>query len=66
MLDDETGEPLVQRADDTAPALKKRLAMYRAQTVPVLAHYAPAGVVVVVDAEHTWPAINAAIHAAFM
>eukprot|EP00966_Prymnesium_polylepis_P026412 609358-Prymnesium_polylepis.2 len=33
MLDDETGEPLMQRADDTEEALTKRLESYHAQTV---------------------------------
>ena len=35
MLDDETGEPLYQRADDTEEALKTRLVNYHAQTEPV-------------------------------
>jgi adenylate kinase len=39
MLDDETNEPLMQRADDTDAALKNRLAAYHSQTVPVLEHY---------------------------
>eukprot|EP01061_Rhynchopus_euleeides_P008392 TRINITY_DN1745_c0_g1_i8.p1 TRINITY_DN1745_c0_g1~~TRINITY_DN1745_c0_g1_i8.p1 ORF type:complete len:408 (+),score=85.58 TRINITY_DN1745_c0_g1_i8:82-1224(+) len=39
MRDDETGEELTQRADDTAEALKSRLEAYHAQTVPVLQHY---------------------------
>eukprot|EP01062_Namystynia_karyoxenos_P040172 TRINITY_DN292_c0_g1_i7.p1 TRINITY_DN292_c0_g1~~TRINITY_DN292_c0_g1_i7.p1 ORF type:complete len:765 (+),score=235.36 TRINITY_DN292_c0_g1_i7:79-2295(+) len=55
MLDDETGEPLEQRADDTKDALAKRLAGYHAQSVPVLRHYArpqhgAGGCVVRVDA----------------
>ena len=41
MLDDETGEPLMQRADDTEEALITRLEGYHAQTVPILEHYAP-------------------------
>merc|ERR1711907_373717 len=41
MLDDITGEPLMQRPDDTAEALKKRLAEYHAQTTPILKHYKP-------------------------
>ena len=52
MLDDETGEQLMQRADDTEEALKKRLAGYHTQTVPILKHYEPAGSVSRVDA-HT-------------
>ena len=39
MRDDETNDPLVQRADDTEEALQKRLAAYYAQTVRVLDHY---------------------------
>eukprot|EP01062_Namystynia_karyoxenos_P040167 TRINITY_DN292_c0_g1_i2.p1 TRINITY_DN292_c0_g1~~TRINITY_DN292_c0_g1_i2.p1 ORF type:complete len:650 (+),score=188.02 TRINITY_DN292_c0_g1_i2:79-1950(+) len=39
MKDDQTGEPLMQRADDTAEALRKRLEGYHAQTVPLLQHY---------------------------
>lgn len=42
MLDDVTGEPLMQRADDTEGALKSRLEGYHAQTVPILQHYAGA------------------------
>merc|ERR1719182_310583 len=33
MLDDETGESLMQRADDTEEALSQRLTSYHAQTV---------------------------------
>merc|ERR1712094_3362 len=50
MLDDETGEPLMQRVDDTEEALTKRLESYHAQTVPILTHYEPTGVVSKVDA----------------
>ncbi len=39
MLDDETGEALMQRADDTAEALTKRLEAYHAQTTPILNMY---------------------------
>ena len=45
MLDDETGGALMQRADDTEEALTKRLQGYHSQTVPILAHYEPMGVV---------------------
>lgn len=37
--DDETGEPLVQRDDDTPEAVKKRLKTFRDQTVPVIDWY---------------------------
>merc|ERR1711879_647312 len=45
MKDDITGDKLYQRADDTAEALKKRLDGYQNQTVPILDHYAPKGIV---------------------
>ena len=65
MVDDETGEPLMQRADDTEEALGKRLEGYHAQTVPILAHYDPTGVVAKVDAnvgiDEVWSQIDAVI-----
>ena len=57
MLDDETGQPLMQRADDTKEALKDRLQAYHSQTVPILAHYAPTGVVVRADANRPMDAV---------
>jgi adenylate kinase len=39
MLDDETGDALVQRADDTEEALRSRLESYHSMTVPLLDHY---------------------------
>lgn len=39
MKDDETGEALYQRGDDTKEALKKRLQSYNEKTVPILNHY---------------------------
>jgi len=39
MLDDETGEPLMQRQDDTEAALRDRLTNYHAMTVPLLDYY---------------------------
>ena len=39
MKDDITGEPLIQRSDDNADALKKRLATYHKQTTPVVDYY---------------------------
>jgi len=37
--DDETGEPLVQRADDQEDTVKKRLDVYSAQTRPLVDYY---------------------------
>lgn len=50
MKDDETGEPLMQRPDDTAQALVKRLHGYHKETVPILDHYKPRGIVRTVNA----------------
>lgn len=50
MKDDATGESLMQRADDTSSALVKRLAGYHGETVPILQHYEPNGVVKTVNA----------------
>ena len=62
MLDDQTQEPLMQRADDTEEALAKRLEGYHAQTVPILAHYEPSGVVHRVNANaapaEVWTAVD--------
>jgi len=63
MLDDETNEPLEQRADDTETALKKRLEAYHAQSKLVLDHYEPSGVVHRINADASmddvWNAIEA-------
>jgi adenylate kinase len=39
-LDDITGEALIQRADDKEETVKKRLAVYSAQTRPLVEYYA--------------------------
>ena len=38
-LDDETGEPLVQRDDDTEATVRKRLEVYHSQTSPLIDFY---------------------------
>ena len=38
--DDATGEDLIQRDDDTEDTVRKRLAVYHAQTKPLIAYYA--------------------------
>ena len=38
--DDVTGEPLIQREDDREETVKKRLAIYHAQTEPLVTYYA--------------------------
>lgn len=44
MKDDVTGEPLIQRSDDNAETLKKRLGTYHAQTTPVVDYYKKTGI----------------------
>ncbi|KAF4981805.1 hypothetical protein FZEAL_2478 [Fusarium zealandicum] len=44
MKDDITGEPLIQRSDDNADALKKRLVTYHKQTAPVVSYYQKTGI----------------------
>lgn len=50
MIDDITGEPLVQRSDDNADALKKRLVTYHKQTAPVVDYYRKTGIWKSIDA----------------
>ncbi|GAA5970149.1 hypothetical protein JCM11641_000288 [Rhodosporidiobolus odoratus] len=50
MTDDITGEPLIQRSDDTAETLHKRLDTYHSQTGPVAEYYKKAGIFKAVDA----------------
>lgn len=44
MKDDITGEPLIQRSDDNAATLKKRLGTYHSQTAPVVDYYKKKGI----------------------
>eukprot|EP00588_Corethron_pennatum_P016240 CAMPEP_0194303812 /NCGR_PEP_ID=MMETSP0171-20130528/1626_1 /TAXON_ID=218684 /ORGANISM="Corethron pennatum, Strain L29A3" /LENGTH=252 /DNA_ID=CAMNT_0039054849 /DNA_START=42 /DNA_END=800 /DNA_ORIENTATION=- len=66
MTDDATGEPLVQRPDDTAEALAKRLSGYHMETVPILDHYQPHGIVSSVQAdqkmENVWTEVLAVLN----
>jgi adenylate kinase len=50
MKDDVTGEPLIQRSDDNAETLKKRLGTYHSQTAPVVEYYKKQGIWRGVDA----------------
>lgn len=53
MTDDVTGEALMQRPDDTASALLKRLDGYHKETVPILKHYQGNGIVREVNANQS-------------
>jgi adenylate kinase len=57
MTDDETGEALMQRPDDTAEALVKRLEGYHNDTVPILEHYRPKGIVKTANANQGMDAV---------
>jgi adenylate kinase len=65
MKDDITGELLIQRPDDTASALVKRLQGYHNDTVPILEHYAPRGIVRTANANQSmdkvWEDVLAAL-----
>lgn len=63
MTDDQTGEPLIQRSDDNAETLKKRLGTYHSQTGPVVEYYKKTGIWKPVDAAQSpklvWASISA-------
>lgn len=66
MTDDITGEPLIQRSDDNAGTLQKRLDTYHAQTSPLIAYYADKKKLTTVDAGKTPSYVWACIQAVFL
>jgi len=50
MADDVTGEPLIQRSDDNAETLRKRLAAFHQQTGPVIEYYKKQSIWTPIDA----------------
>ncbi|KAM6985280.1 GTP:AMP phosphotransferase AK3, mitochondrial [Aplochiton taeniatus] len=61
-VDDVTGEPLVQRDDDTPETVTRRLKAYQHQTEPVLEYYRSKGVLEVFSGTETnkiWPHVQA-------
>ncbi|KAL4318130.1 hypothetical protein GQ457_18G022440 [Hibiscus cannabinus] len=50
-VDDVTGEPLIQRKDDTAAVLKSRLEAFHRQTEPVIDYYGSKGILANLPAE---------------
>jgi adenylate kinase len=50
-IDDETGEPLIQRDDDKEEAIVNRLEVYEKQTEPLIAYYREKGILVDIDAK---------------
>ncbi|RKP10128.1 adenylate kinase-domain-containing protein [Thamnocephalis sphaerospora] len=63
--DDVTGEPLMQRPDDNAETLKKRLATYHKQTTPVVGYYQKRGIWRRVDASKSPAAVWGTLQAIF-
>ena len=49
-VDDVTGEPLIQRKDDNADVLKKRMQAYHGQTAPILDYYRNKNILASLDA----------------
>jgi len=60
--DDITGEPLMQRPDDNADALKTRLGGYHEQTAPILGYYAQKNVLFTVNAMAKMDVVRGSIH----
>ncbi|XP_035638945.1 GTP:AMP phosphotransferase AK3, mitochondrial-like [Oncorhynchus keta] len=61
-LDDVTGEPLIQRDDDTPETITRRLRSYENQTQPVLEYYRSKGMLETFSGTETnkiWPHIQA-------
>ena len=52
-IDDETGEPLIQRDDDKEEAIRNRLEVYEASTAPLIAYYRDKGLLVDIDASQS-------------
>ena len=48
-IDDETGEPLIQRDDDKPEAIKHRLEVYAESTEPLIAYYREKGLLIDID-----------------
>jgi len=57
-FDDETGEKLIQRDDDTPEVVSKRLVDYHEQTEPILDFYKQKGVVVDIDGSQDAEAVQ--------
>ncbi|XP_057516375.1 adenylate kinase 4 isoform X1 [Amaranthus tricolor] len=61
-VDDVTGEPLIQRKDDTAAVLKSRLEAFHRQTEPVIDYYAKKNVVTNIQAEKQPMEVSEQVH----
>lgn len=61
---DDTGEPLIHRADDRPETVQRRLAVYRRDTVPLVRLYEERGVLRRVDGQGSIDEVYAALRAA--
>jgi len=65
MLDDITGEALMQRKDDTEEAAFQRLEKYYSETEPILAHYdgktSAKGIIAIIDGDQGIEEVKAAV-----
>ena len=61
---DDTGEPLIHRADDRPETVRTRLAVYQEATAPLVDHYESRGLLVRVDAHGSIEGVYAALRAA--
>lgn len=64
MTCDEDGSHLIQRDDDKPEAVRHRIQVYLDETLPVLDHYRPTGLVAEVDGEGEVAAVTARVLAA--
>jgi adenylate kinase len=63
-VDDVTGEPLLQRPDDTEEAIKERMLTYRKMTEPLIEHYRAKGVLQTytgTESNVLWPLMEAGV-----
>eukprot|EP01133_Synstelium_polycarpum_P015310 gene15310-18139_t len=65
MVDDITGEPLIQRSDDNPEVLKKRLSAFHSNTTPVLSYYKKQGILSTIDASKSASFVSNHIKAIF-
>jgi adenylate kinase len=65
MIDNITGESLIQRSDDNEETLKNRLKAFHDQTAPVANYYKKQGIWYGVDAAHSLEAVWDSVHYIF-
>ena len=61
---DDTGEPLIHRADDQPETVRNRLAVYQELTAPLIGYYESRGLLVRVDGQGDIDEVHASLRAA--